>query len=270
MKPSNNRNRAWLFLLPVMAAAFLFQSCKKEEKPDTNQPKIALSMDRFTGKSGQALSFFVTITAPNGISALLVSKGVNLKTDSSFGTNGIMKVASATGTSFDYIFTYILSPDEVDKLVGFNFRVEDSKGLAAEKDFTLNTTVSGAQLLFTYRWTLKSKIWQRNPPEENIQDCEKDDSYLFNRDSTMSISYGQLACTFDGFNVYTKWTLSPEEDLLTIIYQSVFDPSKITTDQYHVTTLTKDKLVMDIAYDLSAFGLSNHEVFVFTYEASPH
>ena len=85
----------------------------------------------------------------------------------------------------------------------------------------------------------------------------------------MSINYGQSGCTFDGFNVYTKWTLSPDEKELTIIYQSVFDPSKITMDKYQVTTLTKDKLVMSIAYDLSAFGLTNHEVFVFTYEATP-
>jgi Lipocalin-like domain len=253
----------------ALVATVLFSSCKKEDKIDPSQPKITLSLDKFTGKSGQELSFTVNITASNGIAALLISKGVNLQTDSSFGTNGTMKIAAATGNSFDYVFKYILSPDEVDKLVGFNFRVEDGKGLAAEKDFTLNTTVSGAQLLFTYRWSLKSKVWQKNPPEENIQDCEKDDSYLFNRDSTMSINYGTKGCTFDGFNVYTKWTLSPDETALTIIYQSVFDASKVTRDQYHVTTLTKDKLVMDIAYDLSVFGLSDHEVFVFTYEASP-
>ncbi|MEP7141857.1 MAG: lipocalin family protein [Ferruginibacter sp.] len=251
----------------ALIATVFFSSCKKEDKADPNQPKITLSLDKFTGKSGQALSFTVNITAPNGISALLISKGVNLKTDSSFGTNGTMKIA-ATGNNFEYIFKYILSPDEVDKLVGFNFRVEDSKGLAAEKDFTLNTTVSGAQLLFTYRWTLKSKVWKKNPPEENIKDCEKDDSYLFNRDSTMSINYGNSGCTFDGFNIYEKWTLTPDETKLTITYHNVFTLA-ITNDLYNVTTLTKDKLVMDIAYDLSAFGLTDHEVFVFTYEASP-
>jgi hypothetical protein len=252
----------------ALVATVIFTSCKKEDKPDPKQPKIALSSYKFTGKSGQELSITVSITAPNGISALLINKGVNLKTYSSFGTNGQMKI-TASGNSFEYVFNYILSPDEVDKLVGFNFRIEDSKGLASEKDFTLNTTVSGAQLLYTYRWSLKSKVWQKNPPEENIQQCEKDDSYLFNRDSTMAIDYGTSGCTFDGFNIYDKWTLTPDETELSITYHSVFNVAQITTDKYRVISLTKDKLVMDIAYDLTVFGLSDHEVFLFTYEASP-
>jgi hypothetical protein len=263
------RKACYLFTIIAFAATFLLASCKKEDKIDPSQPVITLSSDKLTGKSGQELSVTVNVTAPNGISALIISKGVNLKTDSSFGTNGQMRIEPAAGNNFEYVFKYILSPDEVDKLVGFNFRVEDAKGLAAEKDFTLNTTVSGAQLLYSYRWNLKSKVWQTTPPAENIQDCEKDDSYLFNRDSTMSIGYGTSACTFDGFNVYTKWTLSPDEKELAITYESVFDPSNVTTDKYRVISLTKDKLVMDIAYDLTVFGLSDHEVFVFTYEASP-
>jgi hypothetical protein len=257
-----------LFTLLTFAAAFIFSACEKEDQIDPNQPTITLSSDKFTGKSGQELVITVNVSAPNGLTALLINKGVNLKTDSSFGTNGQMKIA-ASGSSFQYVFKYILSPEEVDKLVGFNFRVEDSKGLASEKDFTLNTTVSGAQLLYTYRWTLKSKVWQKTVPEENINECEKDDSYLFNRDSTMSINYGTSACTFDGFNAYEKWTLTPDEKTLTITYHSVFDVSKITNDKYTVISLTKDKLVMSIAYDLRVFGLSDNEVFTFTYEASP-
>jgi hypothetical protein len=85
----------------------------------------------------------------------------------------------------------------------------------------------------------------------------------------MSISYGASGCTFDGFNVYDKCTLTPDEKELTITYHSVFNPAQVTHDKYNVTTLTKDKLVMDITYDLSVFGLSDHELFVFTYEASP-
>jgi hypothetical protein len=257
-----------LFTLLTFAAAFIFSACEKEDQVDPNQPTITLSSDKFTGKSGQELVITVNVSAPNGLTALLINKGVNLRTDSSFGTNGQMKIA-ASGSSFQYVFKYILSPEEVDKLVGFNFRVEDSKGLASEKDFTLNTTVSGAQLLYTYRWTLKSKVWQKTVPEENINECEKDDSYLFNRDSTMSINYGTSACTFDGFNAYEKWTLTPDEKTLTITYHSVFDVSKITNDKYTVISLTKDKLVMSIAYDLRVFGLSDNEVFTFTYEASP-
>ena len=263
--------RKYHFLISAIAlvSTVFLSSCEKEDEVDPSQPVITLSTDKFTGKSGQELSVTVNITAPNGISALIITKGVNLQPDNTFGTNGQMKIAAATGTSFVYVFKYILSPDEVDKLVGFNFRVEDTKGLAAEKDFTLNTTVSGAQLLYTYRWNLKSKMWQKNPPTEDIQVCEKDDAYLFARDSSLVLDYGAAGCTFDGFNVYDKWTLSPDEKVLTIIYHNVFNPTQITTDVYNVTTLTKDKLVMDIAYDLTVFGLSDHEVFAFTFEATP-
>jgi len=262
------KKACYLFTFVALIATFNLTSCKKEDKIDPTQPQITLSSDKLTGKSGQELTVTINITAPNGISALLISKGVNLKTDSSFGTNGVMKIP-ATGNTFEYVFKYILSPDEVDKLVGFNFRVEDAKGLAAEKDFTLNTTVSGAQILYSYRWNLKSKMWMLTPAVENITDCEKDDSYLFNRDSTMSIDYGTSACTYDGFNVYTKWTLSPDEKELSITYESVFDPSQVTVDKYTVISLTKDKLVLGITYDLTAFGLSDKEPFQFTYEASP-
>ena len=258
-----------LLTLITVVVMFLLSSCKKEDKIDPNQPKITLSSNQFLGKTGQDLTVTVTIDAPNGISDFLVSKGVNLKTDSTFGTNGVMKIAAGTGNTFTYTFNYILDPNEVDKLVGFNFKVVDSKGLSSEKDFTLNTTVSGAQLLYTYRWTLKSKMWMKPVPEENIMDCAKDDSYLFNRDSTMTYDYGTVACTFDGFNVYDKWSLSPDEKALSITYHGVFNPAQITTDTYTVTTLTKDKLVMQIYYDLSVFGAGDHELFIFTYEASP-
>ena len=258
-----------LFTIVAMVVTFIFSSCKKEETIDPSQPKITLSSYSLLGKSGQELSVTVSLNAPNGIVALYITKGVNLKTDSSFGTNGKMKIATASGNNFEYVFKYILRPEEVDKLVGFNFRVEDTKGLSAEKDFTLNTTVSGAQLLYTYRWNLRSKVWMKVVPEENIQQCEKDESYLFNRDSTMSINYGTVPCTFDGFNVYDKWSLTPDEKELTITYHSVFNPAKITNDKYTVVSLTKDKLVMTISYDLSVFGLTANEVFEFTYEATP-
>ena len=103
-------------ILFALAATVIFTSCKKEDKVDPNQPKITLSSDKFTGKSGQELTFTVSVSAPNGISALIITKGVNLKTDSNVGTNGQMKI-SASGNSFEYVFQYILDPGEVDKLV---------------------------------------------------------------------------------------------------------------------------------------------------------
>jgi len=255
-------------LILAVAATLFFSSCKKETAVDSSQPVISLSTYKFLGKSQQEMTVTVTINAPNGIAAFKITKGVNLKADTSFGTNGLMTVAAASGSSFTYVFKYILSPDEVDKLVGFNFRVEDSKGLAAEKDFTLNTTVSGAQLLFSYRWNLKSIIWKSSLPVEAIRNDEKDNSFLFNRDSTVTIDYGTVKGIFDGFRVYEKWTLSPDEKVFTLIWRNVFTAVK-TTEVYDVTTLIKDKLVMNTFLDLSAFGATANELFEYTYTSSP-
>jgi hypothetical protein len=103
---------------------------------------------------------------------------------------------------------------------------------------------------------------------ESIQDCEKDNLYLYNRDSTITLNYGSEGCLFDGFNIFDKWTLSEDEKTFTQTYHSVFDTTKVTTEVYNVESLTKDKWVMDITLDLSAFGLTDHEVFVYTYEAA--
>jgi hypothetical protein len=61
--------------------------------------------------------------------------------------------------------------------------------------------------------------------------------------------------------------LSDDEKIFTQTYHSVFDTTKVTTETYNVQSLTSDRWVMDIAIDLSAFGLSDHEVFVYTYQA---
>lgn len=263
------KKACYLLIGLALVAAIGLPGCKKEDRPDPTQPIIKLSSDKFTGKSGQELSVTVTVTAPNGISSFVITKGVNLKQDLSFGTNGLMTIPTGSVNEFVYVFKYILLPEEVDKLVGFNFRVVDSKGLAAEKDFTLNTTVSGQQLLYSYRWNLKTKIWKTTPPADDLKPCEADDYYLFNRDGSMVMGYGASACTLDGLNVYTNWSLSPDEKELTITYHSLFNPAQVTNDKYQVVSLTKDKLVISITFDLTVFGLSDHELFEYTYEASP-
>ncbi|MHA4811650.1 hypothetical protein ACX0G9_26375, partial [Flavitalea flava] len=179
----------------------------------------------------------------------------------------------STGTNaYQYSFSYVLSPDEVDKLVGFNYKLIDNKGHSVEKDLTVNTVASAAQNIFQHNWALKSKLWTSvSPAMETITDCEKDDRYQWHRDSTITITYGTSACTFDGFNVYDKWTLSDDEKTFTQIYHSIFDPTNITTEKYTVQSITKDRIVMSILVDLSVFGppYTDHEVFVYTFDAIP-
>ena len=77
------------------------------------------------------------------------------------------------------------------------------------------------------------------------------------------MNYGNAGCTFDGFNIFDQWSLSQDETIFTQVYHSVFDATKITVEKYTIISLTKDKLVMQIGLDLSAFGLSKNEIFVY-------
>ena len=251
------------------AALLLFSACEKD-KPDTDIPVLKLVPDNVSGKSGALVSTVLSGTVPNGLQRFLVSKTVNLKPDSSWGTNGTLEITTIPEgqTSFEYPFDYTLKDEEVDKLVGFNYRVEDSKGKAAEKDLTVNTIASGGQIIASHPWKITSVIWKTaEPPEESIQECAKDDIWTFNRDSTMSVNYGAMGCLFDGFNIFSKWTLSADEKVFTRTYYSVFDPTKVTTEEYVVKALSKDRMILEIELDLSVFGLSENELFSYTYDA---
>jgi len=250
----------------ICCYALVLSSCKKDSV-DPNLPLLRLHPVNVTGKSGQVVYDTLEITAPYGAKTLVLSKTINLVADENFGTQTVTPENTGNNT-YRYIFAYTYQPEEVDKLVGINFHFEDAKGNIAEKDLTVNTTASGAQIIYSHTWKLVSKLWTTvDPITESIQDCEKDNIFNFNRDSTITLNYGASGCLFDGFNIYDKWYLSEDETVFTDIYHSVFDTTKITVENYTVTSITKDKLVMEIALDLSDFGLSDHEVFVYTYEA---
>lgn len=253
------------FLFTV--TAWVLASCHKDHV--TPGPMVSLSADNITGESGEQITVTLNAASVSGVKALLITKNVNLIVDSSYGQDGVLEVTpSGTGDTMQYNFTYTLDPGEVNKLVGFLFRVQDGNGRITEKDLTVNTTVSPRQLLTLYRWNLKSKF-HVNANAEEISDCESDDSYVFNWDGTMAIGYGTKACTFDGLNVYTGWTLSDDAKTLTITYASVFNPDQVTVETYSVVQLSKDKLVIDITLDLTIFGLTDHEVYRYTYLPTP-
>lgn len=264
------RNYFFTLLLGLLVIA---SGCEKDEA-DPNMPVLRLVPDNVTGKAGRTVEATLFITAPNGVKDVVVYKTVNLQRDNSFGGSGtVTAVPVSTGENqYEYHFSYELKGDEVDKLVGFNFRFTDAKGLAVEKDLTVNTTTSAQQIIYSRKWKLISKMWTSiSPATEMIEQCEKDDIYSWNRDSTMSINYGASGCTFDGFNVYDKWTISEDEKSFTQVYHSLFDPSNITTEVYKVRSVSRDRLVMEILVDLSVFGppYTDKEVFVYTFEPAP-
>jgi hypothetical protein len=249
-----------------ITSAVVFTACKKDST-DPNLPVLKLHPVNVTGKTGQHILDTLDIVAPYGVGKLVISKTINLVADDGFGMQTVTPVSIGTNT-YQYIFDYTYQPGEVDKLVGINYHFEDSKGNVAEKDLTVNTEASAAQIIYSHKWKLVSKLWTTvTPQQESQQDCGKDDIYTYNADSTMAINYGASGCTFDGFNIYDKWYVSDDEKTFTDVYHSVFNADQITTEVYNIESLTKDKWVMDIALDLSAFGLSDHEVFVYTFVA---
>ncbi len=258
---------AIFFSCVSVSTLFFLASCKKDSA-DPNLPVVKLSPSNVTGKSGFPVEVSLDIVAPYGAKNLAISKTINLVPDSIFSVINVIP-ESTGGNNYHYTFTYTYQPEEVDKLVGINFHFEDMKGNVAEKDLTVNTTASGAQIIYSHRWKLVSKLWTTiDPVTESINECEKDNFYFYHSDSTITIDYGAQACLFDGFNIFDKWTLSEDEKTFTQTYHSAFDTTKVTVETYNVESLTKERWVMDITLDLSVFGLTDHEVFVYTYEAA--
>lgn len=264
--------RSFNFLTILALLCLLSLASCKKDKADPNMPVLSLTPDNVTAKSGRTIEATLSIHAPNGAGKVKMYKTINLQRDNSFGGSGTMEITpdDLGSNNYKYVFTYQLEGDEVDKLVGINFRFEDGKGLAAEKDLTVNTTTSGQQIMYSRNWKLLSRMHTSvTPAVEDMKDCEKDNIFTWREDSTYTVNFGASACTFDGFNVFDRWELSEDEKTLTQEYYSLFDPSNRTIETYTVKTLNREKLVLEQLIDLTIFGLSDKEVFLSTYEPVP-
>ena len=256
--------RLIIFLSICLPGILIQPSCKKDGV-DPNLPQLQLSPEKVMAKTGQVSQATLTIHAPNGVKKLETYKTVNLVTSGGVNT---VTTEDLGDNNYRYVFNYTHLPDEVDKLVGINFHFEDQNGNAAEKDLTVYTEASGAQKIYSRTWKLTSKLWTtKNPVQESLQDCEKDNKTKFRADSSILLDYGVSGCLFDGFNIFDYWSLSDDEKIFTQVYHSAFDPTKITVEEYAVKSLTCEKMVLEIALDLSAFGLGKEELFLYTYEA---
>jgi hypothetical protein len=264
------KSRLLLINCFALLATVCFVSCSDDDE-SSPAPTITLSEEEFSGKSGQDAEITVNIAAPAGLKNLKITKQINLTTDPSYGTNGVETITPASNPkTYEHTFTYTLSPDEVDQLVSFNFMAEDASGKTSEADLTINTTASGEQIIVSNGWKFKTKQnVTSGTPQDDLAECLKDDVFTYNADGTMAINYGANACQFDGFNEYTGWTLSEDEKTFTQTYRDVFNPAKVTTETYTVTKLTKDEMVLEIFFDLSDFGLSDNEKYVYTMQAVP-
>lgn len=226
-------------------------------------------------ESSDIINLNVHVEAPENLVGLTITKTVNLEVDQSFGNQGVMQV-NANGTSFDYNFTYEPSIDDVDELVGFTFEAQTTGGNSHTSDLTAMITLSPKDNLATKRWnwaSIKHVNSLNMPNEEVINDCEKDNFYLFNADGTMSLQYGQDTaagpCAFDGLNVYDRWYITENDEYFIMEKHNVFTPDVTVIDTFKLKTLSIDKLELEQTVDLSFFGLSDEEVFLYTFTPGP-
>ncbi len=56
------------------------------------------------------------------------------------------------------MFYYTLQRAEIDKLVGFNFKLTDNAGRVVEKDLTVHTEANAAEIIYSRKWKLVSKL----------------------------------------------------------------------------------------------------------------
>lgn len=256
-----------LTMLSVWGGSMLL-SCEKNQS--TTKPVITLSAYKIAGKSGNDISVTVAVVAENGIKAITATKGINLQPDMSFGEDGVFNVElpANVGNSYEFEFTYTLMPEDVGKLVGLHFNVETSTGGTAVADLELDVSASVRQMLSAYRWKLRTKFHE-SAGADDTQACAKDNTFVFSEDGTIWEDFGVVPCDFDGFNVYSTWALAEDDQGFTMIYYSAFDPQSVTVEDYKIRSISRDRLVLEIEFDLTWAGLGANEIFVFTYDALP-
>lgn len=255
--------------LLLASCLYLVTGCDKDDA-DPNMPSLEMSTDFVLNKSDREVEVTLEMTVPDGVKTLEISKGVNLKPDADYGVKSVQP-AAAGDKKFKYVFYYTLQRAEIDKLVGFNFKLTDNAGRVVEKDLTVHTEANGAETIYSKKWNLKSTMRiTATPPAEEIDPCVKDNIYSFAKDSTMSVNYGP-ACGFDGFNVYDKWRLSEDEKTFTWEYYNLFNPAQRTTEVFNVRKISSQELVFDIIIDLSWLGppYTDKEQFVYTFTPAP-
>ncbi len=267
----------------VLTALAIFSGCSEEEDQPDQSIDITLSAEdletsspgeyRYQVESGNEVNISARIQSTVGLSSMVITKTVNNIIDESYGTNGTATVdVSGNEASFD--FAYTPSVDDVDQLVGFNFKGTNSNGAMKEIDLQLVVTLSPIDNLPRRRWLLTS-VFHVNQDEEAIKDCEKDNSMLLNEDGSMVFDFGpdtaQGDCAFDGFTVYNKWYITEEDGVQYFNREGygIFAPETIVVDTYKIVGLTTEKMEMEQTMDLSDFGESTEETFIFTYVAMP-
>ena len=259
--------RLYPFSLLLAVCLYVLAGCDKNDA-DPNTPVMDMSTDFVVNKSDRDIEVVLDMNVPGGIKSLEITKGVNLQPDTDYGTNTVAP-APAGDNKFRYVFLYTLKRDEIDKLVGFNFKLTDNAGRVVEKDLTVHTEANAAEIIYSRKWKLVSKLRITvTPNKEEMDNCGKDNTWNFYKDSTMKIDWGAPGCGWEGLNEYDKWVLSEDEKTMTQEYYDVFTPSNRTIEAFNVRSISSTKLVMDITLDMTWNGsdYTDHEQYIYTWE----
>lgn len=268
----------------LFAAVLGLGSCEDDYQSDAADPGLPLTVDGASVKapghgqyrlSRRLVDGQVVITADlstiGTVKSLTITKTVGAQKDATFGQNGVITI-DPSGLQSTYDFTYNLQEADVDQLVGLTFEAQDQSGNALTSDLTLVVTLTPRDNIPRKKWAWTSRLWVDNNNSQDLKDCEKDNYYLFNSDSTVTVSYGADTgagdCAFDGFTIYDKWYLTADEKYFILKSHGLFDPT-VKADTFQMQTLTVDKLEMSIDIDLSVFGLGTDETFLYQYTAEP-
>lgn len=271
------------FILSILLL-FMVTACEQAPqapgyKPDDDGFRVHLSAEKIPGQgqyklkiqTGDTIDVAVNIQSPAELKKLTITKKINLEVDTDYGQGGA-KTIDIDGKTLEYQFIYVPDTDDVNQLVGFTFKATNMSGKTEVSDLTLEVNLSPRDNIPLVRWGLASILHVNEGNKEVIKKCEKDNSYLFNADSTVVKDYGKLTakggCKFDGLKVYDKWWLTPDEEHFVIVYHALFNPSDVTKQVYEVKTLTTEELGLQLTVDLSALGLGI-ETFLYTYKAKP-
>ena len=267
----------------LLATVLGLGSCEDDYQSDAADPGLPLTVDGASIKAPGHGQYKITrklvdgqviITADfstlNGVKSLTVTKTVATQKDEAFGQNGVVTVDPSGQSKYD--FTYNLQEGDVDKLIGLTFQAQDQSGNVLTSDVTLVVILSPRENIPRKKWAWTSRLWVDNDNSQDLKDCEKDNYYLFNSDSTVTVNYGADTgagdCAFDGFTIYDKWYLTADEKYFILKSHGLFDPT-VKVDSFQMQTLTVDKLEMSIDIDLSIFGLGTDETFLYQYTAEP-
>jgi len=225
-------------------------------------------------ESNDTLHVNVNVKAPEELRGIQVTKTRNLTVDTSFGTAGT-RIIEASGTAFDFDFTYYPSVDDVDQLIGFTFEAMTASDKMHTSDLTAVITLSPKDNLTRKDWlwtSIKHVNSANQPNEEVIAECERDNIYSFNEDGSMSLDYGgdtgSGSCNLDGLNVYSKWRITDVDQYFLLEKYNVFTPNITAVDTFEIVELKVERLQLLQKVDLSVFGLGIEE-FLYTFQPQP-